>query len=127
MKSRQYFENNQIIRQEILGEKTKLTSGDNPPTVTVRLPEKVRRGQRFSFDVIVEEPLGSNILLGSAIEERTNGSLYLNPSSFDLQILSAGGIFKWVKAPLVEDQRWLSAILVRGDGITLVTQRVIIE
>ncbi len=127
MKSRQYFENNQIVRQEILAEKNQLTSGDNPPEVTVNLPEKVHRGEQFSFDVIVEEPLGNDILLGSAIEERTSGNLYLNPSSFDLEVLNAGGIFKWVKAPLFADQRWLSAILVRGDGITLVTQRVIIE
>lgn len=125
--SRQYIENQQIIRQEILAEKTQLTSGENPPQVTVNLPERVKRGERFPFDVIVNEPLGNDLLLGSVIEERTTGNLYLNPSSFDLEILSAGGIFKWVKAPLVADQRWLSALLVRGDGMTLITQRVIID
>ena len=127
LRSRQTFENQQLINQEILGEQTFLTSGINPPEVMVMLPERVSRGERFSFDVIVEEPLGEDVLLGAAIEERTSGALYLNPSSFDLELLSAGGIFKWVKAPLISDQRWLSAILVRGDGITLVTQRIIIE
>jgi hypothetical protein len=127
MRSRQYFENQKLVRQEILAEKTQLTSGENPPNVTVMLPEKVRRGERFAFDAIVDEPLGDDVLLGAAIEERTTGNLYLEPTSFDLELLSAGGIFKWVKAPLVEDQRWLSAILVRGDGMTVITQRVVVE
>lgn len=127
LRSRQYFENQKLVRQEILAEKTQLTSGENPPNVTVILPEKVRRGERFAFDAIVEEPLGNDVLLGAAIEERTTGNLYLDPTSFDLELLSAGGIFKWVKAPLVEDQRWLSAILVRGDGMTVITQRVVVE
>ncbi|NES84265.1 MAG: nuclear transport factor 2 family protein [Moorea sp. SIO2B7] len=127
IRSRQYFQNQKLVRQEILAERNKLTSGKNPPQVEVKLPEKVRVGEQFNFDVIVKQPLGDDLLLGTAMEEKTSGDLYLNPSTLELDLLAAGGIFKLVKAPLIADNRWFSAILVREDGITLITQRVIIE
>jgi hypothetical protein len=64
------------------------------------------------------------VLLGAAREERTGTNGYLNPTALDLEPLSSGGIYKVVTAPLIADNNWLSAILVRGDGITLVNRRV---
>ena len=127
LRSRQYFQDKQIIRQEILAEQTKLTSGENPPKIKVIAPKTVAVGEKYNFDVIVNEPLGNNVLLGAVKEERTAGDLYLNPTALELEPLSAGGIYKVVTAPLLPDSNWLSAIVVRGDGITLVTQRVKVE
>lgn len=127
IRSRQYFKDQKLVRQEILAERTEVTSGSNPPEVDVVLPEKVGVGEKFEFDVIVKEPLGNDGLLGAVIEEQTGSDRYLNPSTLELEILPAGGIFKQVKAPLLPDNRWLSAIVVRGDGIILITQRVRIE
>lgn len=124
LRSRQRFENQKIVQQEILDERTQITSGPNPPTVEVQLPEEVRVGQSFNFDVIVQEPLGDNILLGAALEEPIKPELYSQPTNFELELLSAGGIFKLGKAPLQEEDRWISAVLVRGDGITIVTERL---
>lgn len=124
MRSRQYFQDNKLIRQEILSERTKLTSGQNPPQVEVYVPEVVESGERYNFDVVVTEPLGEDVLLGAVEEERTGSDRYLNPTSLELQPLPAGGIYKLVTAPLLPDNNWLSAILVRGDGITMVTRRV---
>jgi hypothetical protein len=128
IKSRQYFQDQKLTRQEILTERTHLTSGSNPPDVDVRLPEKIRVGQEFDFDVIIQEPLGDNLLLGTALEEKINSDLYLKPSTLELEALPpAGGIFKRAKAPTIPENYWLSAVLVRGDGITQVTQRIMIE
>ena len=127
IKSRQYFKDRKLLRQEVLSEKTTVTSGDRPPKITVNLPETVKLGEKYAFDTIVEEPLDGNILLGAAIEEKTASNLYLNPTSIELEQLSAGGIFKTVTAPRLSDNHWLSAIVVRGDGITMVTQRVRVE
>ncbi|MGV2831222.1 nuclear transport factor 2 family protein [Myxosarcina sp. GI1(2024)] len=124
VRSRQYFQDNKLIRQEILSERTKLTSGQNPPQVEVYVPEVVESGERYNFDVVVTEPLGEDVLLGAVEEERTGSDRYLNPTSLELQPLPAGGIYKLVTAPLLPDNNWLSAILVRGDGITMVTRRV---
>lgn len=127
IRSRQYFQGQKLVRQEILAEKTQLMSGNTPPEVTVNIPEKVRVGQQFDFDVIVKEPLNKDILLGTAIEEEVKGETYLNPTTLELDMLPGGGIFKIAKAPLLPENIWLSAVLVRGDGMTLVTQRVRVE
>lgn len=127
IKSRQYFREQKLIRQEIIAEQTKLTTGDRPPQIQVNVPETVKVGEKYNFDTVVTEPLEGNVLLGAAIEERTGSNLYLNPSTIELEPLSAGGIFKVVTAPRIQDNHWLSAIVVRGDGITMVTKRVRIE
>jgi ketosteroid isomerase-like protein len=127
VKSRQQFQGKQLLRQEILSEETQITSGSNPPTVEVRLPEKVRVGQEFDFDVIVKEPLGNDLLLGTAIAEKIEGDRYLTPGNLDLEILEAGGLFKRIKAPNNPEERWLSAIVIRGDGAILITRRLIVE
>jgi hypothetical protein len=124
MRSRQNFQDGKLISQEILSEETKLTSGDNPPQVQVSVPETIGIGEKYNFDVIVTEPLEDGVLLGAAREERTGTNGYLNPTALDLEPLSSGGIYKVVTAPLIADNNWLSAILVRGDGITLVNRRV---
>jgi hypothetical protein len=124
IRSRQDFENGKLVKQEILSEEAKLTSGDRPPQVEVVIPETVSIGKKYNFDVIVTEPLENNVLLGAAREERTGSNGYLNPTALDLEPLSSGGIYKVVTAPLIPDNNWLSAILVRGDGITLINHRV---
>ncbi|MGA7936296.1 MAG: nuclear transport factor 2 family protein, partial [Kovacikia sp.] len=113
-----------IVQQEILAEKSQITSGKNPPTVLLNVPEQVKPGQQFNFDAIVQEPLGNDVLLGSALEEPVKPDGFINPTTADLEVLSAGGIYKVGRAPATPESRWLSAVLVRQDGMTLVTQRM---
>ena len=127
IKSRQYFQDGKIVKQEILTEETRLTTGERPPQIKVNLPETVKVGEKYNFDTIVTEPLEGGVLLGAALEERTGINRYLNPSELELEPLSAGGIYKVVTAPRLEDNHWLSAIVIRGNGITMVTKRVRIE
>ncbi|MEQ8383103.1 MAG: nuclear transport factor 2 family protein [Coleofasciculus sp. A1-SPW-01] len=124
LRSRQRYENQQIVSSEILAERSQLTSGVNPPNLQVILPEQVRIGQSFNFDAIVQEPLGDNLLLGTALEEPINGDRYSQPSDLELDLLSAGGIFKVGRAPLTPQDRWISAVLIRGDGMTMITRRL---
>ena len=125
--SRQYFREQKIVRQEILAERSQITSGDNPPKVEVVAPKTVKTGEKYNFDLIVDEPLEDKVLLGAIQEEKTAGNLYLNPTALELEPLPAGGIYKVATDPLLPDSNWLSAILVRGDGLTMVTHRVNIE
>ncbi len=122
--SLQTFENGKLVNQEILKERTDLTSGTKPPEVIVQLPEKVRPGQQFNFDVIVQEPLGKDLVLGAALQDKVNPELYTQPSEFELKELSAGGIFKLVTAPATDGDLLLSAMLVKSDGLRIITQRV---
>lgn len=124
LRARQRIENQQLVQQEVLSEKSQLTSGKNPPKVLIESPEQVKPGQEFSFDAIVQEPLGDDILLGAAIEEPVQASGLLKPTTVELEVLPAGGLFKVGKAPQKAESRWLSAVLVRFDGMTMVTQRL---
>jgi len=123
--ARQQFRNNQIVQQEILAERSELSSGEKPPTVKINLPEQVTPGQTFDFDVVVTEPLGERVLLGAALEEPINPDNYLTPSPIELELLTSGGLFKVGQAPKDETgDRWISGVIVRYDGITAVTQRL---
>lgn len=124
IRSRQQYQDGQIVQQEILSEQSQQKSGANPPQVAINLPNQVDIGQEFSFDAIVQEPLGDRLLLGSAIEAEVGPRAYLNPTELNLQLLPAGGLFKVGEAPALPDSRWISAVLIREDGITTVSQRL---
>lgn len=123
IRSRQRFENQQIVSQEILSEQTQLTSGDKPPTVDVTLPEQVRTGQEFNYDAIVREPLGDDLLLGAAIQEPVRADKYHNANAIELEGLNGGGIFK-VARPTTPGKYWVSSVLIHPDGMTVITQRL---
>jgi hypothetical protein len=127
IESRQYFKDQKLLRQEILSERTTITSGVNPPEVDIQIPTTVKVGKEFDFDIIVKEPLKDDLLAGVAIAEKVDSARYLKSSPLDLELLNAGGLFKRVKAADKPEDDWISAILIRGDGITLVTQRVRVE
>ncbi|MBD2203787.1 nuclear transport factor 2 family protein [Calothrix sp. FACHB-1219] len=124
IKSRQRISGGKIVRQDILTERTLLTSGSKPPQVDVKLPQQVRVGQQYNFDAIVQEPLGDEFLLGTAIEEPIQADKYLNPTPVDLELLNSGGLFKVGRAPSTPGSQWLSAVILRGDGMTMITQRL---
>ncbi len=122
--ARQRIAGQKILRQEILSERSQVTSGAKPPTVQVNLPQQVKVGQTYNFDAIVKEPLGDGLLLGAALEEPITPGNYLKNGPVKLEALSSGGIFKVGKAPAQAASRWLSAILIREGGMTMISQRL---
>ncbi|WP_404787315.1 nuclear transport factor 2 family protein [Altericista sp. CCNU0014] len=124
VRSRLTLADSKIVAQEILSEQTRLTSGDKPPNVNITLPEQVSVGQTFSFDAVVKEPLGEDLLLGSALEEPISVERYLQPAIITLEPLTAGGIFKTAQAPQQPTRKWISAVLIKNGGMTIVSQRL---
>ena len=124
LQSRQQFEGQTIVQQDVLAETSKVMSGENPPNVRVSLPAQVRVGEPFSFDAIVQDPLDRDLLLGSALEEPVKPIGYLTPTTVNLELLASGGIFKVGRASNTPGSRWISAVLVRYGGTTMVTQRL---
>ncbi len=124
IRSQQVYSGGKIISQTILSERNQVTSGTTPPTVSVILPEQVAPGERYDFDAIVMEPLGNRYLLGAAIEEGATATDFFTGRPLNLELLSAGGLFKIGSAPSSPDSRWVSALLVRSDGLTVVTRRL---
>ncbi|WP_392531136.1 nuclear transport factor 2 family protein [Nostoc sp. C117] len=124
IKSRQRVVAGKIVRQDILSERTQITSGNKPPQIDIKLPQQVKVGQKYNFDAIVQEPLGDDFLLGTALEEPIQPAKFLNPTPVDLELLTSGGLFKVGQAPSVPGSQWVSAVILRGNGITMVTQRL---
>jgi len=124
IRSEQTFENGKIVSQATLSERNQVTSGEQPPTVSVILAEQVTPGEQYDFDAIVVEPLGNRYLLGAAVEEGTTATDFFTGRPVELELLSAGGLFKIGEAPSAPDSRWVSALLVREDGLTVVTRRL---
>ncbi|AFZ26174.1 hypothetical protein Cylst_4064 [Cylindrospermum stagnale PCC 7417] len=122
--SRQRVTGAKIVNQDILSERTLLTSGSKPPQVNFQLPQQVKVGQKYNFDAIVQEPLGDDFLLGTVLEEPIVPDKYLKPTPVDLELLSSGGLFKVGSAPLTPGSQWISAVILRGDGMTMITQRL---
>ncbi|MEO0541878.1 MAG: nuclear transport factor 2 family protein [Cyanobacteria bacterium P01_A01_bin.105] len=127
IRSRQTYEDNQIVSQAILSERNQLTAGQNPPTVTVILPERVAPDEAYEFDAIVEEPIGDNYLLGVALDEGTTAEDFFTARPIDLELLAAGGLFKIGDAPTSEDNLWISGLLIRDDGLVVITRRLRVE
>lgn len=128
IRAKHHFQARKLVKQEILSEKTEITSGENPPKIVINLPETAKPGSQFDFDVIVTEPLGNDLLLGGAIEKEVNQELYNTKSEpLELDALAAGGIFKRVTIPPTSGDRLYSVLLIRADGLRLVTQRVKIQ
>ncbi len=124
IRSQQRFEGQKIVKQEILAEQTQVTSGMNPPTIQVNLPEQVKVGEQYHFDAIVKEAIGEDILIGTALEQPVSEKTFFKPSEVELELLNSGGIFKVGKAPATPENRWISAVLMRKGGITTVTVRL---
>ncbi len=131
LRSRQHFEGDRLVRQEILSEESTVTTGARPPQLAINLPETVKTGQDFNFDVIVLEPLENDLLLGGVADEPVSASSYPSPSKVSVEPLidaksgtGPGGIFKIGRAPKRPMDRWISAVVVRKDGITMVTRRL---
>ena len=81
----------------------------------------------FFENLLAQQFLIYKILAGFKGRSELQAASFAFARSLELELLTAGGLFKRVKAADKPEDSWISAILIRGDGITLVTQRVRVE
>jgi hypothetical protein len=124
IQSRQKIVGGQIVQQQILQERTQVSSGAKPPTIELSLPDKLQTNAEYSLDAIVAEPLGEDVLLGTTIEQPVSAQSYGQAPKYKLELLTAGGLFKLARAPGKSGDYWLSTIFIRPTGMTTLTQRV---
>jgi hypothetical protein len=146
VRSRQRWQSEKLVQQEILSEQTRMSLGDKPPTVSINLPETVKVGQRYNYEAIVQEPLEEDILMGEILDQPITAATLIKPrplqlampsvlelvgnrsfprgnsrpnpnvQSIQLKRLRSGGFFKSGFAPKTPENRWFSAVLVRHDA-----------
>ena len=122
--SRQKIVGGQIVQQQILQERTLLSSGSKPPTIELNLPTQLQSNAEYSLEAIVTEPLGEDVLMGATIEQQVSAQAYAQAPKYKLELLTAGGLFKIARAPGKSGDYWFSTIFIRPAGMTTLTQRV---
>jgi hypothetical protein len=124
IESRQKIVGGQIVQQQILQERTQISSGAKPPTIELTLPDKLQLNAEYNLDAIVTEPLGEDVLMGATIEQPVSAQGYTQPATYKLELLTAGGLFKIARAPGKSGDYWFSTIFIRPAGMTTLTQRI---
>ncbi|WP_373540863.1 nuclear transport factor 2 family protein [Chamaesiphon sp.] len=122
--SEQQIVGGQIVQQQILQERTQVSSGAKPPTIVLNLPTKIPANTEYNLDAIVTEPLGEDVLMGATIEQPVSLQAYTQAPKYKLELLTAGGLFKVARAPGKSGDYWFSTIFIRPAGMTTLTQRV---
>ena len=124
IQSRQKIVAGQIVQQQVLQERTKVTTGAKPPTIELNLPDRLQLNAEYNLDAIVTEPLGEDVLMGTTIEQPVSAQAYNQLANYKLELLTAGGLFKVARAPGKSGDYWFSTIFIRPTGMTTLTQRV---
>jgi hypothetical protein len=124
IQARQYVVNGKVTRQQIFSEDVNSSSGNKPPTVEMLVPDKLRPSEDYNVDVIVQEPLNDDVMMGALHEQSVSTGSYGKATPYKLELLSTGGLFKNATAPKKAGDYWLSAVFVRSDGVTTVTRRI---
>jgi hypothetical protein len=124
IESRQKIAGGQIVEQQIIHERTQVSSGSQPPTVDLTLPDKLQANAEYNLDAIVREPLGEDVLMGAVVEQPISADAYGKASDYKLELLTAGGLFKIARAPGKSGDYWFSTVFIRPTGMTTLTQRV---
>ncbi len=124
IQARQYIVNGKVTQQQILNEQVLSSTGLKPPTVDMVVPDKLRPSEDYNVDVIVQEPLNDDLMMGALSEQPVSTGRYGKATPYKLELLSTGGLFKNAKAPSKAGDYWLSAVFVRPDGTTTVTRRI---
>jgi hypothetical protein len=124
IQARQKIVGSQVVQQDILQERTQVSSGAKPPTIELTLPDRIEPNAEYNLDAIVTEPLGEDVLLGATVEQPVSAQSYTQPANFKLELLTAGGLFKIARAPGKSGDYWLSTVFIRPTGMTTLTQRI---
>jgi hypothetical protein len=93
VKSRQRWEEDKLIQQTVLSEQNRVSFGDQPPTIQVRLPDSVRVGQKYNYEAIMQEPIApDDYILGDILEETITPSTYLSTAKIQFEVPSIAEI-----------------------------------
>jgi hypothetical protein len=106
VKSRQRWEDEKLVQQTILTEQNRMSLGDRPPTVSIKLPDSVKVGQKYTYEAVLQEPLApEDYVMGNILTESITPSSYLSGPKIQVEmpsiaeILSDRGIEGPIAAP----------------------------
>ncbi len=117
-----YFTNNDKINNgEIKNLLTTIRNDNNKTDIIFRIPDKVLTGTKYDIDIILNEPLGNEVIAGGIKSHQDQSYL---KQEINIELLASGGIFKTTRASSKPSTQIWSGIIVHPKGIISFTKGV---
>jgi hypothetical protein len=110
--------------QEVLSEESVVHSGERDLPVSLMVPDTVLTGQRYDFDVLMDEPLSDAVLAGGLAELTPEQLSSGEGPDLKLGALNAGGIFKTIQAPYRPGSQSWAVLLLHPQGTVSISRMV---
>ena len=128
LNSKQYMKietfKNKIKSYKVMNEESILNSHKSPLIIKIISPDKVRTGERYEINLIVEKPLDDSLIASGMIIINNNENVKISNNQFGIKPTQSGGLFKYIQAPLSPGFQTISAIITHPKGIYSITKKI---
>ena len=110
-----------------MNEESILNSHKSPLIIKIISPNKVRTGERYEINLIIEKPLDNSLIATGMIVLKNNENLKIMNDQFGIKPNTEGGLFKYIQAPLEPGFQTVSAIITHPEGIYSMTKKIKVD
>ncbi len=118
------LQGDKIIEQRLVSEQSILTNNKKDLPISIRIPDTVLTGTRYDLDIVLEEPLGEDLLAGGLIALDDQDIYKDNAPDIEISPMPGGGLFKTVQASYSPGIQTWGIFLVHPDGLISITKSV---
>ena len=115
---------NKIKSYNIINEESILNTQNSPLVVAINNPDKVRTGEKYEMNLIIEKPLDHSFIASGMIIIKNNTNGKISNDVFRVKPNQSGGLFKYIQAPLEPGSQTISAIIMHPEGIYSITKKI---
>ena len=113
-----------IKSYKVVNEESILNTLNSPLVVEITNPDKVRTGEKYEMNLIIEKPLDNTLIASGMIVLKNNEDFYISTDQFEIQPNKSGGLFKFIQAPLEPGYQTIAAIITHQEGIYSITKKI---
>ena len=113
-----------IKSYKVVNEESILNTQNSPLVVAISNPDKVRTGEKYEMNLIIEKPLDNSFIASGMIIIKNNENTKISNDEFRIKPNQSGGLFKYIQAPLEPGSQTISAIIMHPEGIYSITKKI---
>ena len=115
---------NKIKGYKVIEEESILNSQNSPLIIKIISPEKVRTGEKYEMNLVIEKPLDNSLTASGIIVLNDKDNTNISNDMFGIKPNQSGGLFKYIQAPLKPGSQTISAIITHPKGIYSITKKI---